>query len=601
MGIFVLCIDNKPITAIMRESFRVGEDLMDFLIDEVYNKNCKIENAEQKGDVEIYKLSLNFDKPTTVFDVKIKWHKPMRGILQVWIPTKGRDRSAKQWFFKSHDKSMIYYGAPIISVFDKGRNFQTVALSDADTPIDLAFFVDDFVENDEVGFEATLFCDSPTEIIKYETYIRIDNSDMPYEESIKNASLWWGNFYKRVVENTEFAEYPLYSSWYNFHQHPNAELLEKELDIAKDLGFKTVILDDGWQYDGKGTGDYFDCGNWSVSKEKFPNFKKFVDKVHSVGMRIAVWFPVPFIGYNTEQYQQVKDMLLYNDEFYRAGIIDPRYPEIRKYLVELYKRFMVEYSLDGLKLDFINCFYATNGTPPNNERMDCKDLFFAVRKLLDEICVELKKIRPDLLLEFRQAYVGPSICSYCNMLRVHDCAFDSITNRIAVTDLRLPEYKLAVHSDMLYWSNKESLLNVKKQLLNVLFSVPQISVLLTESTPKQLELIKKHLEYWGNNKDVILHGKFTASNPDQNYSVISSEGKDKKIVVLHDSYSYSVTDKEVDLFNSGNREEIYVELFKNADIKIYGLCYNQIEKYDLPKGVHKLIIPICGMAKICIK
>ena len=64
--------------------------------------------------------------------------------------------------------------------------------------------------------------------------------------------------------------------------------------IQKRFKNKTVIIDDGWQYDGNGTGDYFDCGPWEVSREKFANFKEFVNKVHELDMKVAVWFPVPF-------------------------------------------------------------------------------------------------------------------------------------------------------------------------------------------------------------------------------------------------------------------------------------------------------------------
>jgi preprotein translocase subunit Sec63 len=36
-------------------------------------------------------------------------------------------------------------------------------------------------------------------------------------------------------------------------------------------------------------------------------------------------------------------------------------------------------------------------------------------------------------------------------------AYDALTNRIGIVDLRLMGYPIAVHSDMLFWSKKESI------------------------------------------------------------------------------------------------------------------------------------------------
>lgn len=584
-----------------------SDDLEDFMKDLIVNNrlfrveentNLNINFLNENDGVFNYEISLKYDKQTIVKDVVMRWYEPMRGVLSVWIPTKGRDRAARQWFSKNNDTSSFYRGAPILSVCDKEENFQTFALSDANNSHNLAFFVDDFTDEDNVCMQLTLFDKNEALIKDYSVILRIDTRKIPYYQSIKDITEWWKSFYKRQVFNNEFAEYPLYSTWYNFHQHPNGKLLERELEIARNLGFKTVIIDDGWQYDGNGTGDYFDCGLWEVSKEKFANFKEFVNKIHELGMKIAVWFPVPFVGYNTKEYIKLKDKMLWNSEFYRAGILDPRYLEVRSYIVGVFKNFMQEYDLDGLKLDFIDEFKLTLESPAFNSDMDCQTVEMAVEKLLTEIVDALKSVKPELLIEFRQAYVGPAIVSFCNMLRVADCAFDSLTNRIAVTDLRLPEYNLAVHSDMLYWSKHESLENIKRQLFNVFFSVPQISVLLTQSSKEHLALIKNHLQYWEQNKDIILHGNFVANNLEENYPVISSENDNKRIVVLHDSYSYDNFDKNVDLLNAGCKNEVYLDITKKAKAIIYDIMGQEIKKYNLKKGLNKVFFPIGGRLEI---
>lgn len=52
-------------------------------------------------------------------------------------------------------------------------------------------------------------------------------------------------------------------------------------------------------------------------------------------------------------------------------------------------------------------------------------------------------------------------------------------------DLRLTSGDTAVHSDMLEWSSRGPRLKRRAQLLNVIFSVPQISVRLAD-LPEEL-------------------------------------------------------------------------------------------------------------------
>ena len=116
--------------------------------------------------------------------------------------------------------------------------------------------------------------------------------------------------------------------------------------------------------------------------------------------------------------------------------------------------------------------------------------------LLQEIRQALTSRKSDFMIEFRQFYVGPAIVRDCNMLRVLDCPFDYITNRVGIVDLRLLNYDLAVHADMLIWAKDEKLETSAKMLLNILFGVPQISVLLQNSSDEQKKLISAYVHYW---------------------------------------------------------------------------------------------------------
>lgn len=500
-------------------------------------------------EVEIYELIL--DSAEEMGNIEFVLRFPMEGILSVYSPTLARDRSVHQWFGGSTSDSNFYFGAPILCVVrDGNRNVASVALADAVNDCRIQFYVNDYDERETVEFKVHLLTGSFT-AKQYHTILRLDQRDLPLEVVTAGISQWWKEFYPPHGVLPPTAEEPLYSTWYNFHQHPNQQQLMEELKIAAHLGFKTVILDDGWHFDGHGTRDFSLCGGWMVSKEKFPDFRGFVDAIHGLGMKILLWFSLPFIGLKHPYYERFKDRMLYTVEgALMVGVLDPRYASVREYVTEVLCRYIREYDLDGFKVDFLDTFRMVPEAPLATTEMDETNLSLAVIRLLSETEQKLSAIKTPLMMEYRQNYVGPAINSFGQMLRVCDCAFESQTNRIYIADLRLLHYDVAVHSDMLYWSKSETPENCARQLINTLFAVPQISVLLKESTEDQLCVIRYYLKYWVQNRRVILHGEFNPGAMDFNYPVLESATKDKRIIAIYTPFCVLLDERETDVFNA---------------------------------------------------
>ena len=72
-----------------------------------------------------------------------------------------------------------------------------------------------------------------------------------------------------------------YSSWYNYYQHINEEIILRDLD-SLDNRFNLFQIDDGYQ-------EF--VGDWThINKEKFPNgLKEIVDKIHANGKKAGIW------------------------------------------------------------------------------------------------------------------------------------------------------------------------------------------------------------------------------------------------------------------------------------------------------------------------
>ncbi len=499
----------------------------------------------KENNIEIYRL--------TLAGMYI-WAEELKNVFYTWAPLGGRDHSIRQWWFPNSAEAMYQYGSPLLATVDsEDKNSVTVSLSDTVSRSKLTVSVDDLNQKDQIIFSVDI--EESTRLSRNgEVLLRIDRRRVNYCQAISEAGEWMRSFLAQnrclspVPPN---AEVPLYSSWYNFHQEPEATLLEKELELAAQMGFRTFILDDGWQFEGCNTGDYYKCGDWAVAKDKFPDFNRFCNRVHSLGFKMLLWFPVPFVGYATEDYNRLKNKIAYNSDAYRAGVLDVRYPEIRAYIIGIYERFVKEYGIDGLKLDFVDAFRTDPANiPPFSEGMDVENLDDATVTLMDEIYAKLTANNPDFLIEFRQCYIGAAIVNRCNMLRVADCAADSATNRIGIAALRLVNAGTAIHSDMLLWGKNESPLNCMRQLLNIMFSVPQISVRLTEANDDQLAVLHHFIKYWTDNREILLHGQFLALHPDANYTVMSADNGIKKITVLSGEPLFEPCGRPEDVFNN---------------------------------------------------
>ena len=102
----------------------------------------------------------------------------------------------------------------------------------------------------------------------YELSLLCDDRNVRYEQAIREVGLWWEkDCGLHPASVPESARKPMYSFWYSYHQQFTDEEIEAECKRAKELGFGTVIVDDGWQTDDTNRGYGF-CGDWKLQREK---------------------------------------------------------------------------------------------------------------------------------------------------------------------------------------------------------------------------------------------------------------------------------------------------------------------------------------------
>ncbi|MBR2025477.1 MAG: alpha-galactosidase [Clostridia bacterium] len=572
---------------------------MEFIID---NLNFKVETENKiknqsltkvlDDEVCEYLLNVEFEETVSPKPYSLWWEEKQIDMIGFWSSKASLTHNIRPDWDMRTEESRTASGMPLMSIYNKqNTNRVTVALEDAATPTILQAGVVE--ENATVGFKITFFAQRCPEMSSYSTKIRFDRRNIPVTKSIASVKQWWGD--ETYIPDS--AKMPMYSCWYSFHQHTIPDEILEECKIAKLLGMNTVIVDDGWQTDDNSRG-YAYCGDWKICEKKIPDMEKFVYDIHELGMKIMFWFSVPFVGIHSENYEKFKGKYLWHNKRSGASVLDIRFKEVREFLVNIYVDYVKKYGWDGLKLDFIDSFRLTEESSTDYENMDTVSVEVALERLLEEATTKLKEINPDILIEFRQSYVGPIVSKYGNLLRVTDCPNDAILNRVHCLDLRLTSGKNAVHSDMIMWHKEDTNESVMYQLLAVMFGVPQISVRFDNITLEHKKLLKNFLAFWISNRDVLLDGELTVSNIDANYTMAKSEKDGIGVAVLYQNVPLELENDVTYVFNSTGKDYIYLESNTERQYTIYDYFGTETVSGAVTQGVNKISVNNCYSVKI---
>lgn len=563
---------------------------------------CNVKLKSDTENLKIYTVNIKNNGDTPPEKLIISFKLPALGLFSVWNTNLYHMRELNANWNANTANSRICSGAPthqLIGASDENK--LNISVLDGLTPISIGTGIVE--ETAEVVCKISFFTQTVGNFNEYETDIRIDTRCIPYYEVLSDVKKWWcesGDLKEAFVPET--AKKPVNSIWYSFHQNIDVEKILHQCKLSKELGIESVIVDDGWQTDNASRGYAF-CGDWKVCPSKVADMKDFVKRVHSTGLKFILWYGVPLVGIHSEAFSKFKGKIVnFNGKY---GCFDPRYKDVREYLINTYKKAVKEWDLDGLKLDFIDSFELPKTPVQEAPGKDFESLEEAVKTLLYDINTELTKIKPDILIEFRQTYIGPVVGICGNMLRVADCPQDALRNRVASIDLRLISGKSAVHSDMIMWNLNDSTENAALQLVNTLFCVPQISMLLDKLPQEHLSVLKFYLCFWNENSDTLLNGKLIPENPEAGYSMVTAES-DTDIIAAGYSKNTLTPSKDYNkivFVNATGKNNCYIDFEKCNRTYYYEIlnCKGNVIKtgtINNSDNVVKFDIPLCGMLKL---
>lgn len=561
-----------------------------------HNDNPKVQLhlAEQweRDGIFCARICLTCEEAEAMKPFSLSFSLPIADMYSIWSPqtdANGLRKLGPNWN-KKITQSRFAHGLPLHAVLAaNGHNRVTVAVSDVKTPLSIATGVSE--ERAELECKITFFTQLTAPLRRYSAVVRIDMRDIPFYKSIPDVVSWWETNWELKPEPApEAAKQPVNSLWYSLHQKLYAEDILRQCRLSAPYGLKTVILDDGWQTEDNNRG-YAYCGDWEPATVKIPDMARLVEELHSLDMKVMLWYSVPYVGIHSKSYSQFAGKYLSFDASRGTACLDPRYLCVRQYLAEQYEKAVRNWDLDGLKLDFVNAFRLTSDTPIHDPQRDIPSLEDAIEQLLLDVKTRLQMLKPDILIEFRQGYIGPAMRCYGNMLRAGDCPRDALCNKTAVLDLRLTSGCTPVHSDMLMWHPQEPVESAALQVASVLFSVPQISLQLDQISEEQKQMLRFYLGLWRDNRELLLEGKLALYSPEAFYSKATATLSGRELTVL---YTDTTVVKGADcttVVNCGPERRVYMDGFS-------GQCYKIVDCMGKEVG-DGVLTELCAVTLPC--
>jgi alpha-galactosidase len=403
----------------------------------------------------------------------------------------------------------------------------------------------------------------------------------------------------------ESAKDPLYSTWYAFTQNVTASKIEEEAALAARLGMKTLILDDGWQTDETGRA-YERCGDMAVSSIKFPDgMAAHVKRVQACGIKYMIWCAVPFVGYKNAVHGRFKGKYLREQASVHCSVLDPRFPEVREYLAGMFERMLEEWGVDGFKFDYVGQLaLAGDEKDPaladGYKGRDTKSVPDAVDMLMTDIITRLRKIKKEVLIEYRQPYLGPAIRRYGNIIRAIDCPGEMQKNIVRTAMLRLTSGRTAVHSDMLEWNLGDTPESAAQSILASLFSTVQYSMALSRLSESHLRMLKHWIGFTQRHRKTLLDGDFIARYPQAHFPVLEAASGGERVIAVYLSGQVAGVraEERTVVVNATGTKHLHLELPCGTKAKVFDTFGMEKDNIVLGRGIRKIEVPVSGYVEL---
>ncbi|GJM64295.1 glycoside hydrolase family 36 protein [Persicobacter diffluens] len=578
----------------------------------IKNWSMKVENPhfkstlkwEQKGDLVIARMSLKSAQPEQLPAVRIAFETPSVDVYSVFNDSPFSGGS------NYHITQYNRFGStlPLISMLSKSqKNRLTYMLSEQLETSVIKVKLDE--EGAVFKHQLNINTDKPPvqQVKQYEFSIYFNAADIRYEKSITkvlDVAKVEGNTPSAHIPEGAWA--PLYSTWYSYHHFLEEKELLTECKKARKMGMRTIIIDDGWMtmndsLNFSGIGDY--------QPLRLPKMKHLVKSIQQLDMKVMLWMSTSMLGQDSEAAKKFQGKYIRFKKGSNTFIIDPRYPEVRQYIITTATRLMKDYGLDGLKLDFLAQMYPDADTPMTKaDGRDYASINEATEAMIADIYSKLHAINPEVLIEFRQPYINVLTQQYANMFRAIDNANMEVANRAYTAKIKLLAPKLPVHADMMLWHHDDTAESLALQFINTIFAVPQVSVKVKDMNKVQKETVDFWLNFYTQHEDVLMRGDFFADDPGEHFTQLSAVKNGQQISAVYTNNLVKLKNndvKKLTIIDGSHQGNVVVKLNHPSTInyKVFD-CKGKLVEQKQQVAVndfHGFKIPTSGVIEINIQ
>ena len=198
--------------------------------------------------------------------------------------------------------------------------------------------------------------------------------------------------------------YVHFNTWFTCFVNLNEEALERQVDVAAELGLEAFCVDAGWYAGSPDNADFsFGLGTWRENRDKFPTgLAAFSDYVHSKGLKFGLWVEpervdLKYAGPGTEiPFEWLSPRTPFDapppPDLPQNAQICLGNRDAREWMKQTLARVIRDYHVDWLKWDnnmWMSC-------DPPNETRDCE---YAHVRGLYEVLDYIRKQFPKLIIE----------------------------------------------------------------------------------------------------------------------------------------------------------------------------------------------------------
>jgi len=397
------------------------------------------------------------------------------------------------------------------------------------------------------------------------------------------------------AKRTDALYEPSFCTWYAYHGAIDQQRAEQCAQKARDLGFGTFILDDGWAYEedqrvGTALGEWHRWqGDWKPSKRKFPDFAEHIQRVRGEGMRYLLWFAPFLVGKRSSARKLLSGHLM--NSWLQEGfqVADPRSEKVRKHLRETVVRLIECYGIDGFKVDYDYALLGPDQSP--------QGLGEAYASCVKELVQTAREIRCDFewnLIPNRFAATA------AQAMRCLDVPFDPESNRLAMTCARAVTGRAPLYYDPSLWTPEDDVGTVHRHMIPSLFCVPSLGAPIMDLPSVHLEAVRAWLSFYRRHQGVLNKGTFRATWSGSDYACMATRLGTQEIAAVFSEYPFRVAPiSNVRVINGGVAREITVKLMNSASWKMEDAWGRAKGGGRMMKtGMHSLKVPPGSVAHI---